>query len=257
MNLQTITKALDNELLTKSIPDASMALNGLQLQNNGTVTRVAVAVDGSELCLQKAIDIGADLLILHHGIFWQKMQPITDVAYRKLKLAMEHNLAIYSAHLPLDIHPELGNNAILAKKCNIEQTGNGFDYHGVSLGLRGQFHGTGQQLINQLSNVLGITPNAYWVTNPNELIGDVFVCSGGAGDELDQVAKLGCQTYITGEGSHWNIPLAAELGINLIYGGHYHTETFGVKALGEYIKKHFQIDYTFIDLPPTAYSVTI
>ena len=158
------------------------------------------------------------------------MQPITGIAYRKLKAAMAGNLAIYAAHLPLDVHPAYGNNALLAKACGLRPCSHdGLDYHGVSLGTHGEFSGTCAELEQKLETVLG-TP------------------------DLAQAAALGCRTYVTGEGSHWNIPLAQELGVNLVFGGHYFTETFGVKALGLLLKDVYGLDYTFIDLPPSAYS---
>lgn len=140
IDLQTVTAFLDGILSVDSIPDASRALNGLQLENGGAVSRVAAAVDGSEKAIHAALETGADLLLLHHGIFWQTMQPITGIAYRKLKAAMDGNLAIYAAHLPLDVHPVYGNNALLAKACGIRPCSNeGLDYHGVSLGTHGEF----------------------------------------------------------------------------------------------------------------------
>lgn len=255
IDLHAITAFLDKTLSVDSIPDAPGAQNGLQLENGGTVSRIAVAVDGSEQAIREALERGADLLLLHHGIFWQRMQPVTGIAYRKLKTAMEGNLAIYSAHLPLDIHPVYGNNALLAKACGIRPAApEGVDYHGVSLGTHGEFPGTCRELAQRLESAMGAPVQAFWAASPDAPAGDVFLCSGGAGDEIVQAAALGCHTYVTGEGSHWNIPLAAELGINLVYGGHYFTETFGVKALGQLLKDVYGLDYTFIDLPPAAYS---
>ena len=118
IELHTAISFLDGILSVNSIPDAPRALNGLQLENGGTVSKVAAAVDGSEKAIHAALETGADLLLLHHGIFWQPMQPITGIAYRKLKAAMDGNLAIYAAHLPLDVHPAYGNNALLAKACS-------------------------------------------------------------------------------------------------------------------------------------------
>ena len=232
IELHTAISFLDGILSVNSIPDAPRALNGLQLENGGTVSKVAAAVDGSEKAIHAALETGADLLLLHHGIFWQPMQPITGIAYRKLKAAMDGNLAIYAAHLPLDVHPAYGNNALLAKACGLRPCSHdGLDYHGVSLGTHGEFPGTCAELEQK----------------------DVRLCTGGAGDDLAQAAALGCRTYVTGEGSHWNIPLAQELGVNLVFGGHYFTETFGVKALGLLLKDVYGLDYTFIDLPPSAY----
>lgn len=252
--LNDIVSFLDKTLSVDSIPDAPGALNGLQLENDGTVTRIAVAVDGSEKTLQAALDMGADLLILHHGLFWQRMQPVTGIAYRKLKKAMDGNLAVYAAHLPLDVHSVYGNNALLAKACGLRPCGEGLDYHGVSLGTHGVFHGACRELALKLEEFIGAPVQPYWTESADAPAGDVFICSGGAGDELQQAAALGCRTYITGEGSHWNIPLANELGMNLIFGGHYFTETCGVKALGQLIKDVYGLDWAFIDLPPSAYS---
>ena len=119
IELHTAISFLDGILSVDSIPDAPRALNGLQLENGGSVSKVAAAVDGSEKAIHAALETGADLLLLHHGIFWQPMQPITGIAYRKLKAAMDGNLAIYAAHLPLDVHPAYGNNALLAKACGL------------------------------------------------------------------------------------------------------------------------------------------
>lgn len=254
-DLHAITAFLDKTLSVDSIPDAPRALNGLQLENGGTVSHIAVAVDGSEEAIHAALDMGADLLILHHGIFWQPMQPVTGIAYRKLKAAMDGNLAIYAAHLPLDVHPVYGNNVLLAKSCGIRPgSGKGLDYHGVSLGAQGEFPGTCKELEQTLESVLGAPVQTFWADSPEAPAGNVFICSGGAGDDLVQAAALGCRTYVTGEGSHWNIPMAHELGINLVFGGHYFTETFGVKALGMLLKDVYGLDYTFIELPPSAYS---
>ncbi len=254
VELSSVVQFLNDILSVEKVPDASGAQNGLQLENNGQVTRVAVAVDGSEQTIRAALDMGADLLILHHGIFWQKMIPVTGISYRKLKMAMDGNLAIYSAHLPLDIHPVHGNNALLAKACGITPGTQGVDYHGVSLGNHGVFNGTCAELKALLEKELGVPVDAYWASSADAPAGDVFICSGGAGEEVCQVAALGCNTYVTGEGSHWTIPMAAELGINLIFGGHYHTETCGVKALGALLKETYGLDYAFIEMPPAAYS---
>lgn len=254
IDLYSITAFLDKILSIDAIPDSPRALNGLQLENDGTVTKVAVAVDGSEQAIRTALERGADLLLLHHGLFWQSMQPVTGIAYRKMKMAMDGNLAVYAAHLPLDIHPVYGNNALLAKACGIRSTGAGLDHHGVSLGMHGEFPGTCRELAERLETALGAPVQAFWAESPNAPAGNVFICSGGGGDELVRIASLGCLTYVTGEGSHWNIPMAGELGINLVFGGHYFTETFGVKALGQLLQDVYRLDYTFIDLPPSAYS---
>ena len=168
---------------------------------------MAAAVDGSEKAIHAALETGADLLLLHHGIFWQPMQPITGIAYRKLKAAMDGNLAIYAAHLPLDVHPAYGNNALLAKARGLRPCSHdGLDYHGVSLGTHGEFPGTCAELEQNWKPSSARPCGAFWKDSPEAPAGDVFICTGGAGDDLAQAAALGCRTYVTGEGSHWNIP---------------------------------------------------
>ena len=169
INLSAITAFLDKTLSVDSIPDASRALNGLQLENEGAVSKIAVAVDGSEKTIHAALDLGADLLILHHGIFWQDMQPVTGISYRKLKAAMDGNLAIYSAHIPLDVHPVYGNNALLAKACGIRPAGEGLDYHGVSMGVCGEFAGTCRELAERLESVLGAPVQTFWAQSEEAL----------------------------------------------------------------------------------------
>ena len=167
IELHTAISFLDGILSVNSIPDAPRALNGLQLENGGTVSKVAAAVDGSEKAIHAALETGADLLLLHHGIFWQPMQPITGIAYRKLKAAMDGNLAIYAAHLPLDVHPAYGNNALLAKACGLQPCSHdGLDYHGVSLGTHGEFPGTCAELEQNLEIVLGAPVQAFWKDSP-------------------------------------------------------------------------------------------
>ncbi|MBR1998551.1 MAG: Nif3-like dinuclear metal center hexameric protein, partial [Akkermansia sp.] len=113
--LQHITHLLDTTLRIREIKDAPVALNGLQVENNGQVTKVALAVDGSQKTIEDAIAAGADLLILHHGIYWCGLRPMTDWFKKKIETCLQHNLAVYGAHLPLDLHPELGNNAGIAQ----------------------------------------------------------------------------------------------------------------------------------------------
>lgn len=254
IELHTAISFLDGILSVNSIPDAPRALNGLQLENGGTVSKVAAAVDGSEKAIHAALETGADLLLLHHGIFWQPMQPITGIAYRKLKAAMDGNLAIYAAHLPLDVHPAYGNNACWRRPRLRHVPMMGWTTAAFPSVRTENFQVHARNWSKNWKPSSGAPVQAFWKDSPEAPAGDVFICTGGAGDDLAQAAALGCRTYVTGEGSHWNIPLAQELGVNLVFGGHYFTETFGVKALGLLLKDVYGLDYTFIDLPPSAYS---
>lgn len=256
VELSKIVNFLDAELRTAEIQDYDNALNGLQLENDGTVTRIAMAVDASEKTIQKAIETEADLLIVHHGLFWPGLQPITGLMARKINPAVKNNLAIYSSHLPLDMHALYGNNARLAFLAGMKEIGAGFPYKGANLGIQCQFDGSCAELIEHIKMATGHEITSFLQRPMHDSPGRILVCSGGAGEHITDAAALGVDTYITGESSHWTIPMASELGINLILAGHYATETFGVKAIGELLHNKFNIPAVFLPMPPKAYSVT-
>ena len=247
VSLNELVAFLDRELKTTSIPDYPGAMNGLQLANGGEVGRIVAAVDGSLPVIEKAADGEPGLLIVHHGMFWQGARPITGAFYRKLKIAMDAGLAIYSSHLPLDVHPEWGNNIQLARAVGIEVPEPFFDHKGLLVGLRGQWHGKRDDLRECLGKALA--GPVHLCPGGPERISQIGLITGGAGGEVERVAASGIDTFITGEGPHWSYPLAEELGINLFYGGHYATETFGVKAISEVISRQFGLPWRFLDHP--------
>lgn len=246
--LDELVTYLDRELKTASIPDYSGAMNGLQLANGGRVGRIVAAVDASLRVIEAAADGGPGLLIVHHGIFWQGAQPVTGPFYRKLKIAMDAGLAIYSSHLPLDVHPEVGNNILLARAIGLQEPEPFLDHNGLSLGLRGSWSGSRQDLVDSLKGALDGGPIHMCPGGP-ETISKVGLITGGAGSEVAKVAAAGVDTFITGEGPHWSYPLAEELGLNVFYGGHYSTETFGVKAISAVASSQFGIPWKFLDCP--------
>lgn len=247
VSLDELVTYLDQELKTGSIPDYPGAMNGLQLVNAGQIGRIVAAVDASLPVIEAAAEGGPGLLIVHHGMFWQGAQPVTGAFYRKLKIAMDAGLAIYSSHLPLDIHPKLGNNILLARAIGLKSPEPFFDQKGISIGLRGSWAGTRQDLAETLQAALG-GPVHLCPAGP-EAISKIGIITGGAGGEVVKVAAFGVDSFITGEGPHWSYPLAEELGINVFYGGHYATETSGVKAIAERIAKLFAIPWRFHDHP--------
>lgn len=246
-SLQEIVAFLDAELRIAEIPDYSGAVNGLQLENGGTVTKVSAAVDASLPVVEAAVAAGADLLIVHHGMFWQGAQPLKGAFYRKIKAAMDGGLAIYSAHLPLDIHPELGNNALMMRALGFTPSGSFFDWKGTRLGLTAEVAISRDSLREKVSSAVGggvhLCPGG-----PAE-VRKVGLVTGGAGSEVALCAAEGIDTFITGEGPHWSYPMAEELGINLLYAGHYATETFGVKALAGRLGRDFGLPWDFVDHP--------
>ncbi len=246
--LDTIVRLLDRELNTQGIKDAPVALNGLQVENNGQVSRVALAVDASQKTLDAAIAGGADLLIVHHGLYWSGLRPLTGWWKKKLCTCLEGNLAVYSAHLPLDLHPTLGNNAALARGLGLSDIEPDIDYHGTCIGLGGRFAGTVAELRARLAALTGAEVAC---VSADEMApaGRVAVCSGGAAGEIYQVAGLGYDSYISGENVHWAATTAQDMGINLLLAGHYATETFGVKELGRLLEREFGLPTFFIDHP--------
>jgi dinuclear metal center YbgI/SA1388 family protein len=243
--LADIVRFLDSELRITEIPDYSGAVNGLQLQNDGTVTRVASAVDASLPVIRKAIAAGADLLIVHHGMFWQGVQPLTGAFYQKIHEAMKANLAIYSAHLPLDVHPQWGNNALLAEAIGMTPTGSFLPYKGQPVGLTGEIDVTREELQQRLETAVG-GPVLLCPAGP-ERIRRIGLCTGGAGSEV--AAAAGLDAFVTGEGPHWSYPLAEEMGMNLYLAGHYATETFGVRQIGDALASRYGVEAEFLDHP--------
>lgn len=245
--LADLVSFLDRELRVAEIADYPGAVNGLQLANGGEVGRIVAAVDASLPVIEAAAAGGPGLLIVHHGMFWQGAQPVTGALYRKLKTAMDAGLAIYSSHLPLDFHPEWGNNIELARAIGLRQIEPFLPQKGQAIGLRGEWQGTRNELVSGLESILD--GPVHLCPGGPEQIRSLGIVTGGAGSEVAAAAAAGVDAFITGEGPHWSYTLAEELGINLLYGGHYATETFGVKAISDELSRKFQVPWTFLDHP--------
>jgi len=247
VKLATIASHCDEILRTGEIGDYDGAMNGLQVENSGTVTKIAAAVDASLSTIKLAIEARADLLIVHHGLFWNKRQPWTGKNYKLLRLLVENNLAVYSSHLSLDAHPKLGNNVLLCQALGLTRLKPFFYEHGQMLGFKSLTKISCTELAKRLERATGVKPKV--IPGGDKICRQIGVVTGGAGAELKLAAKEGVDTFITGEGPHWTFALAEELGINVFYGGHYATETFGVKALAGYLSKKFKVPWEFLDYP--------
>jgi dinuclear metal center YbgI/SA1388 family protein len=245
--LQAIREFLDEYLQIDGIEDSANALNGLQLENGGQVNRIGAAVDASETTVQMAADEKVDLLLVHHGLFWGGLRPMTGSYYRKLAKAISANMAIYSAHLPLDLHPEIGNNVLLARSLQLPDPEPFFFYKGRQIGFATRVSLDRQEIVQRLRKILG--SDIWTCLSGPETVKRIGIVTGGAGADLEQAVKEGVDTFITGEGPHHTFALAEELRINLIYGGHYATETFGVRALAEMVAKKFELSWKFLDHP--------
>ena len=247
VSLATLVKHCDRILRTSEIGDYPGAVNGLQMENSGAVTRIAAAVDASLATIKLAIADRANLLIVHHGLFWSPSHPWTGKKYELLRLLVENDLAVYSSHLPLDLHPQLGNNARLATALGLPKPEPFFHSHGQKIGLLSRHRISRTALAEKLARATGTQPRR--LPGGGELCTRIGIVTGGAGGELKQAAAEGVDTFITGEGPHWTFALAEELGLNVFYGGHYATETFGVKALAKTLAKKFNLPWNFLDHP--------
>lgn len=246
-SLSEVTDYLDRYLRKAEIPDYPTAFNGLQVEGTRPIRRIAAAVDGSEEAIKRAIRGDADLLIVHHGMFWDGGAPVTGRRYRKLKLLVESGLAVYSSHLPLDVHPEVGNNPLLATALGIEVRGTFGQYKGLDLGVWGTLNVSRETLAARMDDLLGQRIRV--IPGGAETLNRVGVVTGSGASAMDEALSLGLDALVTGEGQHHTYYDAMEKGINLYYGGHYATETFGVKALSEHLAKRFGFTWEFIDVP--------
>jgi dinuclear metal center YbgI/SA1388 family protein len=243
-NLVTYT---DRFLRIRDVGDWDNALNGLQIENSGRVTRIGAAVDVSTRVLTEAAKQDVDLLIVHHGLFWPGLQPIRGPLRRQLRLAFENDVALYSAHLPLDIHSKVGNNAQLAATLGLKSAQPFLEEKGQPVGLKIRASVPRSELVRKLQKAVN-GPVKIFGFGPKQarVIG---IVTGAAGSEIYRVADEGIDTFITGEAPHWAAVAAEEVGVNLLLGGHYATEVFGVKALAEHLSKRFIVPWKFIDCP--------
>ena len=245
--LSHVVAHLDEVLGGTGIDDYPGAHNGLQVENSGRVTRVAVAVDAVQGTIEAAAAAGADLLVVHHGLFWDGNPRVTERRYRRLRRLLEADMAVYSTHLPLDVHPALGNNTRLAQEIGVELDGTFGSYRGSPVGVHGPLRMRREALAARLDELLG-GPVRLIAGGP-EFTERVGVVTGGGAGMLGAAREAGVDTFITGEGAHHHFFDAQEGGMNLLLGGHYATETWGVKALGAHLEKEFGLPWTFIDHP--------
>jgi dinuclear metal center YbgI/SA1388 family protein len=245
--LSEIVEYTNDYLRVAEIEDWPNALNGLQIENSGKVTKIGAAVDASTRVLGAAAKKNVDLLIVHHGLFWPGLQSVTGSLRRQLKTAFENDIALYSAHLPLDLHPKVGNNAQLASALGLKSTKRFLKEKGESIGLKGKVSVSRSVLIRKLRNVLR-GPLKTFNFGPKEPR-RVGIITGAAGSEIYRIAEAKIDTFITGEAPHWAAIAADELGINLLLGGHYATETFGVKALTAHLSQRFKLPWEFLSFP--------
>lgn len=238
---------LDRYLKINEIPDSPGALNGLQCENSGKLTRILCAVDACQAAIDAAVAERADFLIVHHGLFWDGPQRVAGRFGRRLRTLIQNDVALYAAHLPLDCHPEVGNNAVLAQEIGLEDMLPFGRYHDIEIGWMGNLGADLPDLARQLEDHLGARPHVIAKGPPRTQ--RVAIVTGAASFAIAEAHERGVDTLITGEGPHHSFFDAEEWGINVLYAGHYATETVGVQALGEHLRDRFGIAFEFFDHP--------
>ena len=241
--LQKIAAYCDKRTRRHEIKDFKEAYNGLQFENSGVIRKVGASVDAGLIPFQKAVDRNVDLLIVHHGMFWSPLQPITGANFQKINTLLNGGLAVYSSHLPLDCHSEIGNNVLLAKEIGLQPTGTFLDYEGADIGLITE--GISRlDLIEQLQKTFDdkVQSIEFGSKNPNK----IAILTGSGSSAVSELKRIGVDTLITGElrQNHYN--QAQEEGLNLYLCGHYATEVYGVCALAKEISQKFEIPWEFI-----------
>jgi dinuclear metal center YbgI/SA1388 family protein len=242
--LSEIVAFCDKKTRRREVADFPGANNGLQLQNDGTVSRIGAAVDAGKVPFEKAISEGIDLLIVHHGLFWNTPTAYTGALYEKLRLAMDNNLAVYSSHLPLDAHQEIGNNRLLAKAIALEPDDWFLSHEGTPIALLAKAPASRDELRSRLEKEFGgeITAIEFGSATPAK----VAILTGSGRSALDELRSVGADTLITGELRQEHFNLAQEEGFNLYVCGHYATERYGVMALAELAGEAFNLPVSFV-----------
>lgn len=251
--LAEIAARLDALLRTAETPDYPPAVNGVQLENRGDISRVAVAVDCSRRAIDGAIASGAKLLVVHHGLFWGGLQPIRGPFYDRLYRLLANDVAVYSSHLPLDAHEELGNSVLLARELGLDPSAPFARYQTIHVGVRGECDLATQELVQRADDFArrnggrAITSEV----QPGRRTKRWAICTGaGTGaDTLRECVAAGVDTLIVGEGPHWTAVDAPELGLAIVYAGHYATETLGVRAVGEWLQREMGLPWSFVEVP--------
>jgi dinuclear metal center YbgI/SA1388 family protein len=253
ISLRELAHYTDSLLETTTTPDYVNALNGVQLENRSPIRKLAAAVDFSTRAIHGAITSGANLLVVHHGMFWGGLESLSGSSYKRVRMLIEADIAVYASHLPLDRHPTLGNNALLARELGLQPSASFASFQDIFIGLRGESD----------------TETAAIVTCVREFArphgGDVrtsviqdgrrtrkwAICTGAgaSSDTLREAGTMGVDTLIVGEGPHWTAIHAEENDLAIIYAGHYATETLGVCALARHLGEKYDLPWNFVSAP--------
>jgi dinuclear metal center YbgI/SA1388 family protein len=251
--IHEVARYSDELLHTASIPDYPSALNGLQFETEVPLRSIAAAVDLSTRAIEGAKALSANLLIVHHGMFWGGLAPLTGAAHRRVRLLLENSIAVYSSHIPLDCHPTLGNNVLLARELQLTPSKEFARYEGIFIGVAGDSDVATQTLVERASSYARQYDHVVRTTpiKDGRRTRRWGMCSGAgaAADTLKEAIDADIDTLIVGEGPHWTAITAEENDLVVIYAGHYATETLGVCALAHHLSDKYKVPWQFVSAP--------
>ncbi|OED86872.1 Nif3-like dinuclear metal center hexameric protein [Vibrio breoganii] len=248
MNNLQLQRILNDKLSPELIKD--YAPNGLQVEGSKTINKVVTGVTASQALIDKAIELGADAILVHHGYFWKgEPEPIVGMKGRRIRSLIKNDINLYGYHLPLDIHPQLGNNARLAQLLDIDVEG-GLEGHAQSVAMHGRLKQalSGAEFAKRIDKALHREPLHIAPENADKMIETVGWCTGGGQDYIQLAADNDLDAFISGEISERTTFVAREQDIHYFSAGHHATERYGIKALGEWLAAEHGLDVTFIDI---------
>ena len=241
--LQQIVDYCDRRTRRAAFKDALGAFNGLQIANDGRVTKIGAAVDAGLVPFQKAIAAGMDFLIVHHGMYWDMPRPLTGAAYERVATLVRGNCALYSNHIPLDGHPQIGNNALLARQLGLKRSAPFLMRDGEAIGCIASSKLHRSALRRKLASLY---PRVIAIECGSRTPRSIAFCSGAGNSAVPELAPAGVDTLVTGELREEFYNRAQEEGYNLYLCGHYATEVHAVKALAAEVAKRFVLPWEFI-----------
>jgi dinuclear metal center YbgI/SA1388 family protein len=253
ISLGELARYTDSLLETRSTPDYPNAVNGVQMHNQAAIRKIAAAVDFSTRAIQGAISSGANLLVVHHGMFWGGLEPITGSHYRRVRMLIEADIAVYAAHLPLDRHPTLGNNALLARELGLQPSDPFARFEDTFTGFCGESDIETAAIIKSARGFAqthgGDLRTSLVQSDRRTRKWAICTGAGASADTLRETTAMGVDTLIVGEGPHWTAVHAEENDLVIIYAGHYATETLGVCALAQHLSTKFDLPWSFVSAP--------
>jgi len=253
ISLAELARYTDSLLETATTPDYPNAMNGIQIHSLSPIRKITAAVDFSTRALQSTIDGGGNLLLVHHGMFWGGLEPMIGSHYRRIRMLIEADIAVYASHLPLDRHPTLGNNVLLAKELGLHPSAPFARFQDTFVGVYGESDIETAAIVTSAQRFArihsGDVRTSLMQVGRRTRKWAICTGAGASAETLRETIALGVDTLIVGEGPHWTAVQAEENDLVIIYAGHYATETLGVSALAQHLAERYNLPWNFVSAP--------